>query len=42
MLASPAGEFTINTMESVDGNQIRRIVVYGDIPVSIIQASSPS
>ena len=41
-MASPAGEFTINTMESVDGNQIRRIVVYGDIPVSIIQASSPS
>ena len=41
-MASPAGEFTINTMESVDGNQIRRIVVYGDIPVPIIQASSPS
>ena len=41
-MASPAGEFTMNTIESVDGDQIRRIVVYGDIPAPIIQSSSPS
>jgi hypothetical protein len=41
-MASPAGEFTINTIESVDDNQIRRIVVYGDIPMPMVQSSNPS
>jgi hypothetical protein len=41
-MASSAGEIMMNTMESVDGDQIRRIVVYGDIPAPIIQSSSSS
>ena len=41
-LTAPAGQLSMTRMESVDGNGIRRVVVYTDIPLPIVQASDPT
>ncbi len=41
-LLSPAGQLTMATMESVDREEIRRIVVYTDFPDPIVDSSDPS
>jgi hypothetical protein len=41
-VASPAGQLSMTSIESVDGDQVRRVVVYTDIPLPTVQASEPS
>ena len=41
-LSSAAGELSLTSMESVDDDQIRRIVVYSDLPLPIVQSSDPN
>ena len=40
-VASPAGQLDMTSMESVDGERIRRIVTYTDLPPAIVGASNP-
>jgi hypothetical protein len=41
-VTAPAGQLSMTRMESVDGDGIRRVVVYTDIPLPIVQASDPT
>jgi hypothetical protein len=38
---SPAGQLTMNTMETVDSSQIRRVVIYTDLPQATVDSSDP-
>ncbi len=40
-IASPAGQLSVTSVESIDSDQIRRLVVYTDLPASIVQSSNP-
>jgi hypothetical protein len=39
---SPAGQLSMNSVESVDKNQIRRIVVYTDLPQPMLESNDPN
>jgi len=41
-VASPAGQLSMNSVESMDSDQIRRVVVYTDFPSPIVQSSDPN
>jgi hypothetical protein len=41
-LSSPAGPLSMNAMESVDGDQIKRVVVYTDLPGPTVQSNDPN
>jgi hypothetical protein len=41
-LSPPAGQLSLNAMESVDGDQIKRVVVYADLPGPTVQSSDPN
>jgi hypothetical protein len=41
-LTSPAGQLSMTSMESLDRDQIRRVVVYTDFPRPIVQSSDPN
>jgi hypothetical protein len=38
---SPAGQLAMNTTETVDGAQIRRVVIYTDLPQVTVESSDP-
>ena len=40
-VASAAGDLSLTSVESVDSNGIRRIVVYTDLPDPLVQTSNP-
>jgi hypothetical protein len=40
-VASPAGQLEMTSMESIDGDRIRRVVTYTDLPPAIVGASDP-
>ena len=41
-VASPAGQLSMTSIESVDADKIRRVVVYTDIPLSVVKSNDPS
>ncbi len=41
-LPSPAGQLSMTSIESVDADQVRRLVVYTDFPRPIVEASDPN
>jgi hypothetical protein len=40
-VASPAGQLDMTAMESIDGDRIRRLVTYTDLPPTIVGANDP-
>jgi hypothetical protein len=40
-VSSPAGQLAMNSIETVDRDQIRRVVVYTELPAQVVQASDP-